>query len=175
MKNGGKQASSYTVNLCRKEITLAQHAKVIISKMSLNFKTVKVWYIFPVGILSQFRINHINWDDHRGDTRCVTHPTLLFLGAVQQRILTPSNKIKIWKTGIWALCSSSTTWYPIKSWYFRNSWNRRYFWSGTSTTRIASFGSSRSRKSRWATFGCSATSCTSSRGRRPGIQIFLTA
>ena len=28
VKNGGKQASSYTVNLCRKEITLAQHAKV---------------------------------------------------------------------------------------------------------------------------------------------------
>ena len=28
MKNGGKQASSYTVNLCRKEIDLAQHAKV---------------------------------------------------------------------------------------------------------------------------------------------------
>ena len=29
VKNGGKQASSYTVNLCRKEIDLAQHAKVI--------------------------------------------------------------------------------------------------------------------------------------------------
>ena len=29
VKNGGKQASSYTVNLCRKEITLAQHAKVV--------------------------------------------------------------------------------------------------------------------------------------------------
>ena len=28
VKNGGKQASSYTVNLCRKEIDLAQHAKV---------------------------------------------------------------------------------------------------------------------------------------------------
>jgi len=27
VKNGGKQASSYTVNLCRKEIDLAQHAK----------------------------------------------------------------------------------------------------------------------------------------------------
>ena len=28
VKNGGKQASSYTVNLCRKEMNLAQHAKV---------------------------------------------------------------------------------------------------------------------------------------------------
>ena len=29
VKNGGKQASSYTVNLCRNEITLADHAKVM--------------------------------------------------------------------------------------------------------------------------------------------------
>ena len=45
------------------------------------------------------------------------------------------------------------------------SWNRKYFWSGTSPTRIAPFGSSGSRKSRWTTFGCFATSGTSSRCR----------
>jgi len=95
-------------------------------------------------------------------------------GAFQQRIFTPSNKIEIWKTRIWAVCSSSTTWYPIKSWYFRNYWNRKYFWSRTSATRIASFGPSGSRKSRWATFGCSTSSCPSSRGRRLGIQIAIT-
>ena len=94
--------------------------------------------------------------------------TNFILGAIQQWILTSSNKIKIWKTRIWALCPSSTTWYPIKSWYFRNSWNRKYFWPGTSSTWIAPFGSSGSRKSRWTTFGCFATSGTSSRCRRIG-------
>ena len=36
VKNGGKQASSYTVNLCRKEIDLAQHAKVLLKFLNLS-------------------------------------------------------------------------------------------------------------------------------------------